>query len=200
MQNIIQKAKELFKQEDRLLEFEKYMERHKLPPGNFENESDKKEEWTPQLTKKRPKELMGSVTCIRTGLGKLYVIITEYEGRPFEVFAVIGKSGKSTTAKTEAIGRLISLCLRSGIEVEKVIRQIKGISGESPVFQEGSLILSIPDAIGKVLEKKYIKKEDRVSGITDLLNVKNCPDCGGKNVIYEEGCSKCHDCGWSECG
>ena len=127
-----------------------------------ELEKEKKEEWTPRLTKERPRELMGSVTCVRTGLGKLYVIITEYEGRPFEVFAIIGKSGKSTTAKTEAIGRLISLCLRSGIEVEKVIRQIKGISGDNPVFQDGSLLLSIPDAIGKILEKKYIKKEDKV--------------------------------------
>ena len=67
----------------------------------------------------------------------LYVTVTEYEGRPFEVFATIGKSGRSTTAKTEAIGRLVSLALRSGVTVDKIVEQLKGIGGEHPVFQDG---------------------------------------------------------------
>ena len=61
-----------------------------------------------------------------TGMGNLYVTVTEYEGRPFEVFATIGKSGRSTTAKTEAIGRLVSLALRSGVDVDKIVEQVKG--------------------------------------------------------------------------
>ena len=55
--------------------------------------------------RERPETLEGFTTKIRTGLGQLYVTVTEFHGRPFEVFATIGKSGRSTTAKTEAIGR-----------------------------------------------------------------------------------------------
>jgi len=50
--------------------------------------------------------------------------------------SLIGRSGQSTTAKTEAIGRLISLCLRTGVDVKSVIKQIKGIGGEYAVFQK----------------------------------------------------------------
>jgi ribonucleoside-diphosphate reductase alpha chain len=56
--------------------------------------------------KERPETLSGYTTKMKTGYGYLYVTVTEFEGRPFEVFATIGKSGRSTTAKTEAIGRL----------------------------------------------------------------------------------------------
>ena len=68
--------------------------------------------------------------------------------------------GKSTTAKTEAIGRLVSLALRSGVAVEKIVEQLKGIGGEHPVFQKDGLILSIPDAISRVLEKRYMKDQN----------------------------------------
>ncbi|MBW2539171.1 MAG: vitamin B12-dependent ribonucleotide reductase, partial [Deltaproteobacteria bacterium] len=78
--------------------------------------------------KERPETLEGFTTKIVTGLGRLYVTVTECEGNPFEVFATIGKSGKSTTAKTEAIGRLISLALRSGVKVGNIVEQLKGIS------------------------------------------------------------------------
>ena len=57
-------------------------------------------------------------------MGNLYVTVTEMDGKPFEVFATIGKSGKSTMAKTEAIGRLVSLALRSGITPDKIVEQL----------------------------------------------------------------------------
>ena len=77
---------------------------------------------------------------IKTGLGKLYVTINELNGKPFEVFATIGKSGKSTMAKTEAIGRLISLALRSGIDVKRIVKQLEGIGGEYPILQKGGTV------------------------------------------------------------
>ena len=101
----------------------------------------------------RPDTLEGFTTKIKTGLGQLYVTVTEYNNHPFEVFATIGKSGRSTTAKTEAIGRLISLAFRAGVKVDKVVDQLIGIGGEHPVFQEGGLVLSIPDAIARVLQR-----------------------------------------------
>ena len=102
--------------------------------------------------KNRPETLEGVTIKTVTGYGNLYITVNELEGVPFEVFATIGKSGRSTTAKTEAIGRLVSLALRSGVDVKEIIEQLKGIGGEHPVFQKGSLVLSIPDAISRVLD------------------------------------------------
>ena len=151
--------------------------------------------------KDRPETLEGYTTKVVTGMGNLYVTVTEYEGKPFEVFATIGKSGKSTTAKTEAIGRLVSLAFRSGVPVENVVEQLKGICGEHPVFTKEGLILSIPDAISRVLEKKYIKdkKGSRRHKYENSLKGETCPECGEK-ISFEEGCMTCHFCGFTKCG
>ncbi|MFH1981938.1 MAG: vitamin B12-dependent ribonucleotide reductase [Pseudomonadota bacterium] len=150
--------------------------------------------------KRRPDTLEGFTTRIKTGYGYLYVTVTEYEGRPFEVFATIGKSGRSTTAKTEAIGRLVSLSLRSGVEVGRIVDQLKGIGGEHPVFQEGGLVLSIPDAISRVLENRYLSKEaiDRQKHGNSLMG-ESCPECN-QTISFEEGCMTCHFCGFTKCG
>ena len=152
-------------------------------------------------TIERPETLLGFTTKIKTGYGHLYVTVTEYDGKPFEVFATIGKSGRSTTAKTEAIGRLVSLALRSGVTVDKIIEQLKGIGGEYPVFQDGGLILSIPDAIARVLDKRYSSAENAAGHHKteySLLGEK-CPECG-QTVSFEEGCMMCHFCGFNKCG
>ena len=117
------------------------------------------------------------------------------------VFATIGKSGRSTTAKTEAIGRLVSLALRSGVKVENIVEQLKDIGGEHPVFQKDGLVLSIPDAICRVLEKRYLKnKPIKNSGKRpkSLLG-ETCPECG-QTISFEEGCMTCHFCGFTKCG
>ena len=149
--------------------------------------------------RQRPETVEGFTTRIKTGLGNLYVNVTEYEGRPFEVFAIIGKSGKSTTAKTEAIGRLVSLALRSGIRVDDIVEQLKGIGGEHPVFQEDGLVLSIPDAIAKVLENRYLKgKGQKMSKKERPLKGETCPECG-EPIAFEEGCLTCRFCGYTRC-
>ncbi|MCF6247753.1 MAG: ribonucleotide-diphosphate reductase subunit alpha, partial [Desulfobacula sp.] len=149
---------------------------------------------------KRPNILEGFTEKIKTGMGYLYVTVSEYNNRPFELFATIGKSGKSTTAKTEAIGRLISLALRSGVEVDEIIDQIKGIRGEHAVFQEGGLVYSIPDAISKVLEKRYMTNDNGNIGkhSTNKLKSDLCPECGS-TIAFEEGCMKCYGCGYTKC-
>jgi ribonucleoside-diphosphate reductase alpha chain len=151
--------------------------------------------------KDRPDTLDGFTTKMVTGMGNLYVTVTELNGWPFEVFATIGKSGKSTTAKTEAIGRLVSLALRSGVNVEKIVGQLKGICGEHPVFQKDGLVLSIPDAISRVLEKRYLNDKShkiRHKHENSLLG-ETCPDCG-QTISFEEGCMTCHFCGFTKCG
>ena len=148
----------------------------------------------------RPDTLEGFTTKIKTGLGQLYVTVTEYNNHPFEVFATIGKSGRSTTAKTEAIGRLISLAFRSGVKVDKVVGQLTGIGGEHPVFQEGGLILSIPDAIARVLQRRYLNdKSPKGSNVGGGLMGEECPECG-QTISFEEGCMTCHFCGFTKCG
>ena len=149
----------------------------------------------------RPETLAGFTTKIKTGYGHLYVTVTEFEGKPFEVFATIGKSGRSTTAKTEAIGRLVSLALRAGVTVDKIVDQLKGIGGEHPIFQDGGLVLSIPDAISRVLEKRYLTGENasRYRKTEHSLLGEKCPECG-QVVSFEEGCMICHFCGFNKCG
>jgi len=130
---------------------------------------------------------------IKTGLGNLYVTITYLDDKPFEVFTSIGKSGYSTMADAEAIGRLISLALRSGVDSKEVILQLKGIGGSEPVFTEGGLVQSIPDAVAKVLERHLGEvKENRRDFLKDI-----CPLCGA--TLPDEKCPVCPNCGWTRC-
>ncbi len=164
-------------------------------------QKESKEEGFMTAVKERPETLEGFTTKMVTGMGNLYVTVTEYDGRPFEVFATIGKSGRSTTAKTEAIGRLVSLALRSGVRVGKIVEQLKGIGGEHPVFQKDGLVLSIPDAIGHVLEKRYLNdgNRERSHKYRNSLSGETCPECG-QTISFEEGCMTCHFCGFTKCG
>jgi ribonucleoside-diphosphate reductase alpha chain len=164
-------------------------------------QKEKKEDGFMTAVKERPETLRGFTTKTKTGYGYLYVTVTEYDGQPFEVFATIGKSGRSTTAKTEAIGRLVSLALRSGVKVDKIINQLKGIGGEYPIFQDGGLVLSIPDAISRVLEKAYITgdKAQKQHKTEYSLMGEKCPECG-QTISFEEGCMMCHFCGFNKCG
>jgi len=144
----------------------------------------------------RPSTLSGITEKIKTGYGNLYVTVNTLNGKPFEVFAQIGKSGYSTMADTEAICRLISLALRSGIGVDQIMEQLIGIGGASPVFQEGGLIMSIPDAIAKVLNKHFGDGKNLNS--SKDLSFERCPDCGAK-LEYDGGCVVCRSCGYSKC-
>lgn len=141
----------------------------------------------------RPDALPSTTYKIATGLGRLYITVTLFDGHPFEVFCSIGKSGYSTMADAEAIGRLTSLALRSGIKAEEIISQLKGIGGSEPTFHNGMLIQSIPDAIAHVLEKQVgevmVKRQD-ISSIS-------CPLCGAE--MPDEKCPVCPACGWTKC-
>ncbi len=169
-----------------------------------EAEKKLKDQNSPQghiIIKDRPDYLTGFTQKIQTGLGMMYLTVNEDEdGNPFEVFATIGKSGRSVTAKAEAIGRLVSLALRSGIDVKSIVSQIKGIGGEYPVFQKKGMLLSVPDAIAYVLETRYLKGQSKVSSPNSALDGKvACPDCG-ESMIFQEGCHICPACSHSRCG
>ncbi|MDR1396611.1 MAG: vitamin B12-dependent ribonucleotide reductase [Desulfarculales bacterium] len=148
--------------------------------------------------RERPDIVYGFTRKVRTGHGLMYVTINEVAGRPFEVFATIGKSGRSTMAKAEAIGRLVSLALRSDVELSEIIKQIKGISGEMPVYQPGKqgLVESIPDGIAWVLEDRYLKAGRPVDA--NGLGRERCPECD-EVLLFQEGCLMCPACAFTRC-
>jgi len=151
------------------------------------------------VVRKRPDIVYGFTQKVDTGLGALYLTINEQDGKPFEVFATIGKSGKSITAKAEAIGRLVSLALRSGVAVRDIVEQLKGIGGEHPKFQKKILLQSIPDAVAWVLENRYLSGEKYASAHANGLTKELCPECG-EVLTFEEGCNCCKACGYTKCG
>lgn len=171
-----------------------------LATGEGQKSMDAAAATTPAATsgvRERPDIVQGFTQRVTTGLGVMYLTVNEVDGRPFEVFATIGKSGRSITAKAEAIGRLVSLALRSGVHVRDVVAQIKGIGGEHPVFRRKGLLLSIPDAIAWVLERRYLKDAHR--GDVSDLQKETCPECG-EELVFQEGCLICPTCGFSRCG
>jgi len=146
-----------------------------------------------RLPQGRPNSLPSVTDKIKTGFGNLYVTITYFKNKPFEVFASIGKSGYSTMADAEALGRMISLALRSGVDPKEVIAQLKGIGGSEPIFTEGGLVQSIPDAIAKVLER-YLGENHRNE--KDFYKMV-CKVCGA--ILPDEKCPTCPNCGWNKC-
>ncbi len=164
----------------------------------------------------------GVTRKIKTGCGNLYVTINEdEEGRPFEIFTQIGKAGGCATSQCEAIGRMTSLALRSGIQPEEIVKQMRGISCHLPVGYGGDRVMSCSDAVAQAMEwylrfkrtagepllsgKKELvhlaKKpaESSIALIPELLKRGACPDCGG-TVEHVDGCVVCRWCGYSECG
>ncbi|MDR1886123.1 MAG: vitamin B12-dependent ribonucleotide reductase [Synergistaceae bacterium] len=141
--------------------------------------------------RKRPANLVGSTVKIKTSFGNLYLTLNHLGGRPFELFATLGKSGKDTQAHTEALGRLISLSLRSGVPVLEIIEQLKGIGGSQPVFENDGIILSLPDAIAQGLERA-------LGQTVELARDDMCPSCGAP-TIHAEGCLRCVSCDYSKC-
>lgn len=161
------------------------------------NAGDGKDEDTLKPTK-RPKTLSGHTTSIRTALGNLFVTVNTADGKPFELFAQIGKAGSDVVAFTEAIARLISLALRCGVSIDEIVTQLEGIGGARSVGFGPNRIMSVPDAIGQALRKlTLVESGDPVSNGSHQLEL--CPDCGTCALIRAEGCLKCEACGFSEC-
>ncbi|MDO8425618.1 MAG: adenosylcobalamin-dependent ribonucleoside-diphosphate reductase [bacterium] len=112
----------------------------------------------------RPEVMHGMTYKVPTAYGTLFITINnDEEGKPFEVFATIGKSGGFFAEETEGICRLASLALRSGIPAQTVIAQLKGIRGPMPSFGKNGMILSIPDAIAQVLDEHVRAPQAKLS-------------------------------------
>lgn len=178
----------------------------------------------------RPEVVTGTTTKVSTGCGNLYVTInTDEEGRPFELFTQMGKAGGCAMSQLEAIGRLVSLAFRSGIDMRTIIEQLRSIRCPSPSWEKGGRIFSCADAIARVIERRlsniqeaYKEKEGQegqeevvevlsqasrseeqleaqTSVRTKSINVVGVCPDCGGALRHEEGCVKCYACGFSKC-
>ncbi|HEU20202.1 MAG TPA: vitamin B12-dependent ribonucleotide reductase [Deltaproteobacteria bacterium] len=153
----------------------------------------------PKVVKReRPKVLQGWTYQMQTGCGPLYVTINENGTGLFELFTTMGKAGGCAASQCEAIGRMVSLAWRSGIQSRQVIKQLQGISCHSPCGFGESKVLSCADAVAKAIQS-HMAAHGRDTGNEKIAFVKGaCPDCGGI-VEHEGGCVVCRLCGYSEC-
>ncbi len=127
----------------------------------------------------RPELLRGATRRIATPLGDLYVTITEDDkGQPFEVFMSLGKAGGALMADVEAIGRLISLALRSGIPLKAIHRQLRGISSDRAIGLGPNKVMSVPDAVGIALEKYAADKQGVQQELLALGTTGEMPAAG----------------------
>jgi ribonucleoside-diphosphate reductase alpha chain len=175
-------------------------EQQVLNVGTATGSSGRTEAPRPRTPRARPVMLQGMTEKMGTGCGSLYVTINEDQVGLFEVFAQLGKAGGCAASQTEAISRLVSLSLRSGIDIEAILKQLRGIRCPSPSWQDGGIILSCPDAISRAIEK-YLKATGHEKGdfsFTPQGTVGACPDCG-EALEYSEGCVVCKHCGYSRC-
>lgn len=162
--------------------------------------------------RERPPVTMGTTEKVAIGCGNLYVTVNSDEVSLCEVFTQTGKGG-GCDSQSEAVGRLASMALRSGIDPAAIIRQLKGIRCLSCIRRRGVEVLSCPDAVAKAIEKALKIKSlvfysvngngaDKDSGGNGnglIVNGTSCPDCGS-TVEFAGGCIVCRSCGYSKCG
>ena len=195
-----------------ILVTEKKEVKEKKEISNNYSETESQVSPTPRV---RPVATNGETRRIRTGEGSLYITINEDQEGLCEVFTTIGKAGGNAAAQSEAISRLISLALRSGVNPHSIVRQLKGISGPNPTWENGRLILSTPDAIGKALDDYLKEGAHQLNDINDLpyddqkplitmaptsseAQINTCEE-GAHDLVNENGCIVCRQCGWSKC-
>ncbi|HQQ88961.1 MAG TPA: TSCPD domain-containing protein, partial [Oscillospiraceae bacterium] len=160
----------------------------------------------------RPDTVFGITERMRIGCGNLYVTVNYDKDGICEIFTNTGKEG-GCPSQSEATARLISVALRSGISIDEIIKQIRGIRCPSTIRQPGLKCTSCPDAIARVIKKVYdmqIKgmavSPESMSADAPQVEIENpnkhtlkyCPECG-ELLEHEGGCVSCRSCGWSKC-
>jgi len=148
--------------------------------------------------RERKKITRGTTEKVRIGCGNLYITVNSDDEGICEVFTALGRAG-GCPSQSEATSRLISLGLRSGIDINEIVEQLKGIRCLSSIRSRQAEVLSCPDAIARAIEK-YIEAYGlpNVEPIQREGNI-SCPECGS-SMELEGGCRVCRSCGFSRCG
>ena len=175
------------------------------------------------VPRERPAAVLGITERVRTGHGTMYVTVNfDEDNKPFELFTAIGKAGGSEPAHLEGLSRLVTLCLRSGVDPNAIIYHLSGITSE-PVWDNGVLIRSAEDGVAHVL-RRHLKglnspgtvsmesdgaaqlglfttpkfSEPSAEYVSDAPLSGGCPKCQGR-VVHQEGCIRCLECGYTKC-
>ena len=183
---------------------------------------------TPHRVYPRPERLQGTSVKTQTPFGKAYITINrDDQDNPFEVFIAIGKAGSDIQADAESLGRMISLQLRTTAPhnrremLKLIIEQLQDIGGARPIGFGPKRVLSLPDAVARVLQVEFFPEEaplqldlpmqggsappqlaEDEGGTTinsSISGADMCPSCGTITLIRAENCRKCLTCGYSEC-
>jgi len=182
---------------------------------------------TPHRVYPRPDKLRGTTVATLTPFGKAYITINRDEDdNPFEVFVAIGKAGSDIQADAESLGRMLSLLLRSTAPPNRrdmlklIIEQLQDIGGARPIGFGPKRVLSLPDAVARVLQVEFFPEEpmqqlglpiaastgaelSAVSASSEsdaaITGADMCPECNMITLVRAEGCRKCVYCGYSEC-
>jgi len=164
----------------------------------------------------RPDVIRGQTVRMAAPEGTVYITLNEHpDGKPFEVFARAGKAGSDLTASVDAIARLASLALRSGIAPAAIVDQLEGIGGRNSVGFGPRRVRSVADAIAKAMQLVWLGgphtnghsaaergAEAPAGPAADPQTGRRgdlCPACGEYALLYQEGCVTCSSCGHSEC-
>ena len=162
----------------------------------------------------RPLILNGQTIEQPTPFGDMFVTVNFDKSQyPFEVFVNIGKAGSDISAMAEGLGRAISVGLRSGVTIQTYIKQLKDIGGRAVYGIGPNQVRSLPHgvavAIQRILNDMTPLGTPAIEWTSETLppfdplvervTLEICPDCGIASIVYEEGCRKCINCGYSEC-
>ena len=164
------------------------------------------------IPRPRPDVTQGLTEKVAIGCGNLYITVNYDDEGICEVFTNTGKAG-GCPSQSEATARLVSVALRSGLDVKTITGQLRGIRCPSTIRQHGMKCTSCPDAIARVIEKVVASKDFKTSGVhvapsepakpvrepAVAAAIRECPECGAK-VEHEGGCVMCRNCGYSKCG
>lgn len=156
-----------------------------------------------------------------TPAGTARVVINDVDGQPFEVFLLLGRAGSEVQSFMEALGRVISIYLRSQSPLDGrkklalVADQLRGIGGANQMGLGPHRVLSVVDAIGQVLQQvSHVSpdaspdtspaphSEPTPQPVDAAPSYDLCPACAAPTLVYEEGCLHCVNpdgCGYSKC-
>jgi ribonucleoside-diphosphate reductase alpha chain len=151
-----------------------------------------------KTVRERPETLKGWTYRMQTGCGPLYVTVNEDEEGLFELFTTMGKAGGCAASQSEAIGRMVSLAWRSGVQPVQVVKQLMDISCHSHSGFGENKILSCADAVARAIQNHLASAGREQKKAKRALFKGACPECGGR-IVHEGGCAVCHSCGFSEC-
>ena len=161
---------------------------------------------TPDLVE-RPQILHGVTYKVKTPLSEhaLYVTINDIEEngrkRPFEIF--INSKNTESFQWIVALTRLMSAVFRNSTDVSFMVEELESVfdpNGGMMVKGRG-YVPSLVSEIGYCVKNHlvalgYIKSFEEVAEIQQM----KCPKCHENKLIRQEGCNKCLNCDYSQCG